>query len=94
MNDTFENSGVECPLDYNTVETYLQVFHNSYLLNVGFQSNESTIADVIPGIIKLKSELTRMELDPETKRLAILIIKALNAKFDFELNSDVYKVYN
>ena len=35
-----------------------------------------------------------MELDPETKRLAILIIKALNAKFDFELNSDVYKVYN
>ena len=35
-----------------------------------------------------------MELDPETKRLTNLIIKALNAKFDFELNSDVYKVYN
>ena len=48
----FDQSDPEksCPVSLETIETYLQILKPLYLLNVSFQSDHSTIADVIPGI--------------------------------------------
>ncbi len=45
------DSGKCCPVSLSTIETYLQILKPLYLLNVSFQSDHSTIADVIPGTI-------------------------------------------
>ena len=44
------SKGAQCPVSLQTIETYFQILKPLYLLNVSFQSNHSTIADVIPGI--------------------------------------------
>jgi len=43
------NADLACPIDLQTIETYLQILKPSYLLSVSLQSNFSSIADVIPG---------------------------------------------
>lgn len=47
----FDSNDVDlaCPVDLQTIETYLQILKPSYLLSVSLQSNFSSIADVIPG---------------------------------------------
>ena len=42
-------SDVECPLSLETIELYLQILKPSYLLNIFFQSNHSSISDTIIG---------------------------------------------
>ena len=39
----------KCPIPYEKIEMYLQILKPLYLLNISFQSNHSTIGDVIPG---------------------------------------------
>ena len=41
-----------CPVSLQTIETFLRILKPLYMLNVSFQSDHSTIADVIPGIDK------------------------------------------
>jgi hypothetical protein len=38
-----------CPVSLELIETYLQILKPLYMLNVSFQSDHSTISDVIPG---------------------------------------------
>jgi hypothetical protein len=41
---------MRCPVDRETVEIYLQILKPAYILNVSFQNNHSSIADVVVGM--------------------------------------------
>ncbi len=45
-----ENEELRCPMEREKVVIYLQILRPLYLQSLAFQSNNSTIADVIPGI--------------------------------------------
>ena len=93
--NAFEKSDTECPVEADVIDTYLQLLQQSYIVNLGFQSNHTSIADVLSTIKLLKDYYTRVKLDEIPKSLALWIVKFLNKKFEFELNSDIYKVnYN
>ena len=44
----------ECPIRIEVIESYIQILMPAYKLNLGFQSSFLSIADVIPGILRLK----------------------------------------
>ena len=44
-----ENEEIRCPMEREKVVIYLQILRPLYLQSLAFQSNNSTIADIIPG---------------------------------------------
>ena len=88
----FNEDDLKCPISLFEVETYLQILAPAYRVSLGFQKNTSTIADVIPSILKLQSVWEKMNLSPTPKRFCNLLILTTQLKFDFEFNSDAYMV--
>lgn len=82
----------DCPLSYNDIDTYLQILLPAYYVNLLFQRTSSTVGDVLPHIFKLKSIWSHQELDMETRELTYFLIQYLEQKFEYETNSDIYKV--
>ena len=81
---------LKCPIEKDKVEIYLQILRPVYLFSLNLQSNHSTIANVIPGLLKVINILETMVLDPRPRLLCSNMIKTLKAKFDFELNAPIY----
>ena len=82
----------EMPSFWKVVETYLQILASAYRVSLGFQKNSSSIADVIPSILKLQSVWETLNLSPTPRRFCNLLILTTQLKFDYELSSDVYMV--
>lgn len=85
------NSEATCPVDLRTIEIYLQILKPAYLLSLAFQLSSSSIADTIPSILKLIHTYEHLDTQEAPRELCSLLIETIKAKFDFELNSDVYK---
>ena len=81
-----------CPLAKEDIEIYLQILKPAYILSQQFQYNHSSIAEVIPNIKHLIFHLRQMEPPENEKKLCKYLVTALHEKFNYELNSNVYKV--
>ena len=60
---------------------------------MNFVASNATIADVIPSIILMKQSLVELRTAVTTNGqiLINLLIQELNTRFDFELNSPLFK---
>ena len=70
-----------------------KVLKPAYELSIGFQSQNSSIADVIPGIKTLLYVWEHMDGDLHVKNICKNLVMFLRTKFEFELNSPLYKVW-
>ncbi len=85
----------DLPVPLSRIETYYLVLQPSYNLNISFQSNNCTIADVVPSVlscIEAYEEMEKTECSTYAKSLCSLLAKNIRTRFEFELNSEVYKV--
>lgn len=86
------NGEIECPVDLETIETYIQILAPAYRVSIGLQKTSSTISDILPSILALRSIWERMDLSGDSKRFCRMLVLSLNNKFKSELNSDIIKV--
>ena len=88
----YEN-GVACPVDLDTIETYIQILKPAYLTTLGWEKNNTSIADVIPQVLFLIEFWTKMEIkNNEARELCYFLIHFIKIKFEYELGSQVYHV--
>jgi hypothetical protein len=81
------------PLKMKRIETYLEILYPLYLTNISFQDSSSSISDVIPSILNLVHGLEKYKAKSEySKTLCKDLVNQLNKRFEFELNSEIYKV--
>ena len=92
--DAFTQTNTNCPVELKKIETYIQILQPIHMVNIGLQSNFSTISCVIPCIIKLIDTLEKLELEAGSRFFANLLIEAIKLKFKYELESDFYLVRN
>ena len=88
----YTESGVECPVSLETVELYLQILHPAYMLTNNWQRDKAGISDVYLGISKLLYELPRFNVTGDGKEFCVLLYRCISDKFQYELNSPIYKV--
>lgn len=82
---------VDCTFNFEEIELYYQILLPLYKLNLSFERTDSHIGEVIPLLLLLKKGiLERIKLDGEEKKFIDLLIKNLNKKFNYELNSKIY----
>jgi hypothetical protein len=77
---------LRCPLSLDVINSYLSALKPCFLFTMGQQSNNSTIADVIPGLLRLFSDYKKKKLPNNAQKLAQKIVKFLKIKFEYELN--------
>ena len=83
------------PVSLTRIETYYLILQPSYNLNITFQSNECSIEDVVPSVlscIETYEDMEETEKAAYAKSLCRLLAKNIRDRFEFELNSDFYKV--
>jgi hypothetical protein len=72
---------------------YIQILLPGYQFTLGMQSNHSSIADVIPSVLRLVFVWNKMEIeDAKGRELCYFLIHFLRIKFKDELNSPIYQV--
>ena len=81
-----------CPITQQVIETYIKILQPAYQFNLIMQKSDSIIGDVVPVLLIMLSKWGRFRVGAPYKRFCDLLIAAFLKKFDFELNSDVYKV--
>jgi hypothetical protein len=80
------------PVSISNVESYIELLKPAYLVNIGFQSNTSSIADVVPNILNLLNELKKLKKKTRNIELCVSLFEAIKKKFAYELKSPVYRV--
>ena len=84
---------LDCPVRKETIEIYIQVLLPAFYITLGWEKNKASIADVIPGVLYLVNVWNKMEIeDARAKELCYFLIHFMRKKFEYELNSNVYKV--
>jgi hypothetical protein len=84
---------MDYPVEMETIEMYIQILLPGYQFSLGMQSNHSSIADVIPAVLRLVFVWDKMEIDcAEGKELCYFLIHFLRLKFKDELDSPIYQV--
>lgn len=85
---------LELPVHIDIIEMYLMILLPSYKFNISFQSNRSTIGDVIPRLKNLIHQLEKikMKVPIHGQQLINLLVEEYETRFMYELNSKVYKV--
>ncbi|RNA41797.1 hypothetical protein BpHYR1_051765 [Brachionus plicatilis] len=86
------NLELKCPVQLKTIETYIQILKPAYLFSIGLQNNNTSIVGVLPGLFQMLYICEKMDLEDEIQqRLCALLMVSVRHKFDFELNSPIYK---
>ncbi len=88
----FDENENKCPVDLETINNYLRILQPAYTISLALQSNESSIADTIPSIMYLLNYWSNLNVPQTPKRLCRLLTETVKAKFNYELNSEMYKV--
>lgn len=88
----YEESNFQCPVPLDTIELYLQILKPAYILTNNWQREKAGIHDVFLGISKLLFELPRFNVSGSAKEFCVTLYRCINNKFDYELNSSIYKV--
>jgi hypothetical protein len=93
--DNFEVSN-KLPVSIDFINSYLKILKSAYLVNVYFQRDSSTIAEVIPAVLKLINDweaiIKKDNVSSSCKTFCKLLIEELKRRFDYELNSEIYQV--
>ena len=78
------------------IEDYLKVLKTAYLFNVHLQRNNASISEVVLYVLKIINTLQNISNNPDVfasiKNLCELLIKQLQKRFHYEINSDFYNV--
>ena len=88
----FDDSKNKCAYDLKSIETYYQILLPAYRVSLSFQKNSTSIAEVLPYILKLVDIWKKLDVSHEPKRFCKLLKACLKNKFDYELNSNTYQV--
>ncbi len=88
----FDENENKCPVDLETINNYLRILQPAYTISLALQSNESSIADTIPSIMYLLNYWSNLNVPQTPKPLCRLLTETVKAKFNYELNSEMYKV--
>ena len=85
---------LKLPVSMNVINNYLIILKHPYLLNISLQRNTCTISEVIPSLLKVLHHLQVIseQTTHSGKDLCRLLIEQFKKRFEFELNSDIYKV--
>ena len=75
------------------MEKYIQILLTAYKLSILWQKCDSSIADVIPSLLKLINDSKGLDLKPEAKELCLFLIHFVKIKFKYEFSSEIYKVW-
>jgi hypothetical protein len=87
------NDKIKCPIELETIETYIQILMPSYGVTLGWEKNGSSIADVIPSVLFMVNYWNKLELsDGKAKELCYFLIHFVRVKFQYELESKIYQV--
>lgn len=92
LKNSFEEAGVVFPIQMKTVKQYMKTLVCLYEVSTGFQKSNSSIADVIPSIENEIIVLENIDLPVVYKAFAQILVRCLRHKFEYELNSNIYKV--
>jgi hypothetical protein len=87
---SFSRSDIMCPESRDDIEIYYQTLLPAYRFSLQVQKTSSTIADVIPSLVTIISQLRKLKLQGEPSRFRYLLIGYLRMKFKNELNSNIY----
>ena len=80
------------------IEDYLKVLKTAYVftISVHLQRNNASISEVVPYFLKSINTLQNISNNPDVftsiKNLCELLIKHLQKRFHYEINSDFYNV--
>ncbi len=88
----FEESGYQCLVPLRLIELYLQILKPAYILTNNWQRDKAGIHDVYLGVSKLLFELPRFNVTGSAKEFCVMLYRCVSNKFDYELNSSIYKV--
>lgn len=84
------------PVSIEFINSYLKILKSAYLVNVYFQRDSSTIAEVIPAVLKLINDweaiIKKDNVSSSCKTFCKLLIEELKRRFDYELSSEIYQV--
>jgi hypothetical protein len=79
---------------FSLIEMYLLILKPAYALNICFQSNKTSIGDVIPKIFSLLCVWEKMKnkLTPIGSQFVDLLVCETKRRFTYEINSNIYYV--
>lgn len=83
-----------CPVDQETVETYLQILKPAYEFSIYMQTSTASISEVVPAVRRLVYMWSVLNVTEQYKPLCQRLISSTLTKFKYELNSPLYKVRN
>ena len=91
------DSSSKLPVSIDVINSYLKILKPAYLVNIYFQRNTSSIAEVIPAILKLISNwenlLKKDSVPSSCKIFSKFLIEELKRRFNYELESEIYQVH-
>ena len=73
FDQTDEN--LKCPVSLKTIETYLQILRPAYQMTINFQSNSSSIADLLVSIKRAIYFWENLNVTGEEKELCQLLVQ-------------------
>jgi len=79
---------------FSLIEMYLLILKPAYALNICFQSNKTSIGEVIPKLFSMICvwEKTKNKLTPIGSQFVDLLICETKRRFKYEMNSNIYYV--
>lgn len=79
---------------FSLVDMYLMILKPAYALNICFQSNKTSIGDVLPKIFSMICVWEKMKnkLKPIGSQFVELLICETKRRFNYEMNSNIYYV--
>ena len=96
ISNVYQKHQLKCPISLKIVNYYITVLKPAYKFNIRMQSNSASISDVIPYLLKIFNEWTKIMSSLKTtancKKLCKLLIGEFKKRFDYELNSKLYQV--
>jgi hypothetical protein len=66
----------------------------AYQLNLEWESDLASIADVVPSVLILINKYERAQVDSEPRELCYFLVHYLKEKFNYELNYHVNIIFS
>jgi hypothetical protein len=96
IKEVYLKNKLQCPLSLKVINNYIEVLKPAYRFNIRMQTNSITISDVIPQLLRSIGDWNVLINSSKTtiscKKMCKLLISEFTERFDYELNSMIYKV--
>ena len=95
LNENSDN--LKSPVAISMIDDYLKILKPAYLFNLNLQRNSSTIAEVVPSILKIINIWQKIAnnsgVSKSIKSLCEILISQVEKRFNYEMTSDIYQVF-